>query len=276
MISAERALLSPAVRVLSRARQVLRLVVLRLPSPVQRSAASALQTLATRWPRLAGLHGLATPDLVDAETSDAADTSIESGESERARTACLADLRGNASFLDRARAARALAFIEDAETTAALAAALRDTSAEVAVEAAEALANHRGQGAILALQTALDNRDGYYSPITRAASVRSLGVHLPWEQATTIAAAVADVDPTVSLAAIAALADRDEASSTHALTAVLEDRAGFYVPLTRQAAARALLRLRRWDERRCGRLLENESDVTVRDALLALRANALS
>lgn len=270
MISTERALL-PAVRVLSGARQALRLLVLRLPRPVQHRAASALQTLATRWPRLAGLLGMAPDGAV--QTTHEADGLVESA---RARATHLADLQSSANFLDRARAARALGSVEDEETTATLAMALRDASVEVAVQAAEALANHHGPAAIAALRAALDNRDGYYNAITRAACVRSLGMLLPPEQAMPIAAAVAEVDPTVSLAAIAALADRDEAASTHALTAVLEDRAGFYLPLTRQAAARALLRLRRWDERRCGRLLESESDVTVREALVALKADALS
>jgi HEAT repeat protein len=278
MISAERALL-PAVLALSGARQVLRVLVSRLPRPVQHRAASALQTLAARWPRLASLLGLTTSSSVtvvaDREMVPTGD-GHRSVESSRLRATYLADLQRNPNFLDRVHAARALASLPDEETTAALAAALRDASAEVAVEAAEALARHRGPSATSALKAALDNRDGYYSPITRAASVRSLGMLLPPEEAMPIAAAVADVDPTVSLAAIAGLADRDDAASTHALTAVLENRAGYYLPLTRQAAARALLRLRRWDERRCGPLLEDESDATVREALVALKANALS
>jgi HEAT repeat protein len=278
MISAERALL-PAVLALSGARQVLRLLVSRLPRPVQHRAASALQMLAARWPRLASLLGMTTSSSVavvaDREVMPAGD-GHRSVESSRMRATYLADLQRNPNFLDRVYAARALASLPDEETTAALAAALRDASAEVAVEAAEALARHRGPSATSALKAALDNRDGYYSPITRAASVRSLGVLLPPDEAMLIAAAVADVDPTVSLAAIAGLADRDDAASTHALTAVLEDRAGYYLPLTRQAAARALLRLRRWDERRCGPLLEDESDASVREALVALKANAHS
>jgi HEAT repeat protein len=278
MISAERALL-PAVLALSGARQALRLLVSRLPRPVQHRAVSALQTLAARWPRLASLVGMTTASSVAAAAEREIAATGEGRrmvESSSLRATHLEDLRRKPNFLDRVHAARALASVPDEETTAALAAALRDASAEVAVEAAEALARHRGPSAIAALKAALDNRDAYYSPITRAASVRSLGVLLPPEDAMPIAAAVADVDPTVSLAAIAALADRDDAASAHALTAVLEDRAGFYLPLTRQAAARALLRLRRWDERRCGRLLQDESDATVREALVALKTNALS
>jgi len=265
MISTQRALL-PAVRLLSGARQALRLMVSRLPSPVQRRASTALQTLATRWPRLATILGVAPVrgGTTPIEPSDAV-------ESRRMRASYLEDLGASSSFDVRLRAARALASIRDEETTAALAAALRDPSVEVAVEAAEALGSHRAESAILALRAALGNRDGYYSPMTRAASVRSLGALLPPDQGALLAAAVTDVDSTVSLAAIAALADRDDAASAAALTAVLEDRAGFYLPLTRQAAARGLLRLRRWDEDRFRALLESEYDATVREALVALR-----
>jgi HEAT repeat protein len=188
----------------------------------------------------------------------------------------LADLRGAPDYRDRVRAARALSSIVDEETTGALALALKDASVEVAVEVAEALGSHRVESAIAALRAAVDNRDAYYSALTRAASVRALGTLLPADQAMTIAAAVADVDSTVSLAAIAALADRDEPASTHALKAVLEDRAGFYLPATRQAAARGLLRLRRLDESTCRALLENEFDATVREVLVALQASAMN
>jgi HEAT repeat protein len=267
------------VRVVSGARQILRLLVSRLPSRVQSRGASAVQALARRWPRFAEIIGIAT------ETRDAAPTArtvVTTDEVEgpsklaRTRTASLEALRGAADFVDRVGAARALAFTQDEETTAALAMALRDASAEVAVEAAEALGSHRGPSAVAALRAVLDNRDGYYSPVTRAASVRSLGALLPSGQATPIAGAVTDVDPVVSLAAIAALADRDEPASMDALSGVLENRAGYYLPLTRQAAARALLRLRRWDEERYRDLMENEADDDVRETLVALRASALS
>jgi len=194
--------------------------------------------------------------------------------SARARATSLEALRSATDLVDRIRAARTLASIRDEETTAALAAALRDASAEVAVEAAEALGRHRGPGAIGALRAALDNSDGYYNPMTRAASVRALGAILPSDEAALIANAVTSVDPMVSLAAIAALAERDEPASRDALAAVLENRAGFYLPLTRQAAARALLQLRRWDEEKYRTLLENEADATVRESLVALRASS--
>jgi HEAT repeat protein len=276
MISTQRARL-PVVRILSRTRHVLGLLVSRLPVPVQERATSALQALAARWPRLAGLLGLATATRGAREVDRRVAASDEVNgvvASAQARAASLEALRSAADLVDRIRAARTLASIRDEETTAALAAALRDASAEVAVEAAEALGKHRGPGATRALRAALDNSDGYYSPMTRAASVRALGAILPADEAALIANAVTNVDPMVSLAAIAALAERDEPASRDALATVLENRAGFYLPLTRQAAARALLQLRRWDEEKYRTLLENEADATVRESLVALRASS--
>ncbi|MGO9835410.1 MAG: HEAT repeat domain-containing protein [Polyangiaceae bacterium] len=276
MISPQRALV-PVVRVFSRARQTVALFASRLPSPVQQRAASALQTLAARWPRLAGLLGIpsasSSASAVGSMVAPTDDIGTVPPSTRTSSAAHLADLRGAADYRDRVRAARALASIVDEETTGALALALKDASVEVAVEAAEALGSHRVESAVAALRAAVDNRDGYYSPLTRAASVRALGTLLPADQAMTIAAAVADVDSTVSLAAIAALADRDEFASTHALKAVLEDRAGFYLPATRQAAARGLLRLQRLDKDTCRALLENEFDATVREVLVALQAS---
>ena len=73
--------------------------------------------------------------------------------------------------------------------------------------------------------------------------------------------------PSVSLAAIATLAERDESTSAGALMGVLEDRRGFYLPLTRQAAARALGRLHHYDRDRLRGVLAMEYDDAVRNAL---------
>ena len=97
----------------------------------------------------------------------------------------------------------------DPETTAALVAALRDQSSEVAEQAAEALAHHPGDVTTSALRGVVENRDGYFSPTTRASAIRSLGALLPVDDAMPIAGAVADVEAIVSLAAIATLAERD-------------------------------------------------------------------
>jgi HEAT repeat protein len=179
----------------------------------------------------------------------------------------LARLRGAGEYGGRARAALALARVIDPETTAALVAALRDPSSEVAAQAAEALAHHRGDVATSALRGVLENREGYFSPEARASAVRALGALLPAGDAGPIVGALGDVDALVSLAAVATLAERDEIASAGALMGVLEDRRGFYLPLTRHAAARALGRLHQYDRDRLHGVLAVEYDDVVREAL---------
>jgi hypothetical protein len=158
----------------------------------------------------------------------------------------------------------------DAASTAALIAALRDQRAEVAVEAAEALQRHPPELAAPALREVLDNRDGYFNASTRAAAVRALGVLLPTGKGDAVAAAASDLDASVSLAAIGALVERHEEKSEDVLLRVLEDRTGFYAPLTRHAAARGLVLLRRGDPQRVSVILQSESDTIVREALVSL------
>jgi HEAT repeat protein len=239
---------------------------------LQRLAGSVLREVALRWPELARLVGVAAPFVPTEPAGSPRDAapSVASEQAGRSRTENLALLREGPDFGERARAAQALGRVVDDETTGALIAALRDASSEVAVRAAEALASHGGDAAIVALQGVVQNVDGYVRAETRASAVRTLGLLLPANQGTAIAAAVADADATVSLAAIAALAERDEAISANALLGVLEDQGHFYLPLTRHAAARALLHLRRYDEQRVRALLEQESDAAVRETLVSL------
>lgn len=186
------------------------------------------------------------------------------------RDELVARLRASSDYAERARAALSLGELIDPETTAALVEALRDRSTEVASQAAESLARHTGDRAREALLAVLENREGYFGAVTRASAVRALGSLLPAEHGNPIATAVGDVDALVSLAAIAALAERDEILSAGTLMNVLEDRRDFYLPLTRQAAARALLRLHNYDRTRLRDLLARESDATVREALSSL------
>jgi HEAT repeat protein len=155
----------------------------------------------------------------------------------------------------------------DTRTAVQLIAALRDPSAETAVDAAEALSLHPGEATIAALRDVLFNREGYFNGATRAAAVRTLGVVLPPGGLSPVFSAVADVDANVSLAAIAAIVDRSEDGCAESLLILLEDNTGFYLPPTRRAAARGLDRLRRADPARVQALLARESDSLVRDAL---------
>lgn len=251
------------------ARRIVDFLVARLPAPAQKLAVSALHRVAGRWPALMRLVGMVPRGArTNGAPPSVVSNGVAGGVSDKVkRQETLSRLRGADDYAERARAAGALAHANDAESTAALVAALRDRSSEVAAQAAEALGHHRNAIATAALRGALENRDGFYSPETRASAVRALGSLLPESEAGVLASAVADVDATVSLSAIAALADRDERTSAQALIGVLENRAGFYLPLTRQAAARALFRLRHCDAARVRSILEGEMDQTVRDEL---------
>jgi HEAT repeat protein len=212
---------------------------LRVPGAAQRLVLLAVHRIARRWPNLARLLGIAAEPTPGSARPDGAPAP------------------GSISR-------------PDAASTTALIAALRDPRAEVAVEAAEELQRHPPERAVSALCDVLHNRDGYFSSSTRAAAVRALGVLLPMGNGDTFAAAAADLDASVSLAAIAALVDRNEGTSVDVLLRVLEDPRGFYVPLTRHAAARGLALIGPRDPRRVSALLENESDSIVREALISL------
>ncbi len=240
---------------------MLRRLALGTPKPVQKLAVSALQRLARRWPLLSRLIGLT---IVEPGAPQGNGSSVTAPAAYADSLACLV---ASDDPTARARAARDLAHSSATEVTAGLIAALRDPVAEVAVEAATALRGHSPDLAASALTEVLENRDGFYSASTRTAAVRALGGVLPRGQGTLLAAATRDTDATVSLAAIGALVDRNEQASADALLDVLEDTSGFYLPLTRQAAARGLSRIRHTSHGRIGALFDTESDSVVRDAL---------
>lgn len=280
-----RGLLTPAGRVIRR-------LLARIPPKQQQLAVTALQAATARWPQLSRLVGLfpagvpapapaprpppfratGIPSRDDDIPPTLAHPSLArpSPSASRSPDLEISQLREATDYVERARAALALSTTVTPETTSALVAALRDSSSEVAAQAAESLGRHHGAVATSALAGVVENRDGFYNPMTRASAVRALGLLLPPNQGEALVSAVSDVDALVSLAAIAALAERDETASASALMGVLENRAGFYLPLTRQAAARALIRLQNYDPDRLRRLLESEHDPAVREALTSL------
>jgi hypothetical protein len=255
-------------RWLTPAERLLRWLAPRTPGPVQRLVLPALYGWIRRWPLLAQLLGIAPEPSVAASNPPA--NPAPGG----AHAESVMRLRTSDDPAVRARAARDLARVIRPDATAALAAALRDSQAEVAVEAAEALRHHPLEAATKALGEVVENRDGYFSAATRASAVRALGSLLPPGQGAIVAATVADADAAVSLAAIAALVERDDEASAEALLTLLEDASGFYVPLTRRAAARGLLRIRLGPTGRARALLDKEADPDVREALVALRVPA--
>jgi hypothetical protein len=220
-------------RLFDPAAALLRRFVARSPRPVQRVAVAALHRLLRRWPLLQQLLDL--DPMAERGVPGGPPSAVPPGPGE-------AD-------------------------TQALVAALRDPAADVAVLAADALRAHPPHLAVPALLEVLDDGGRYFAPATRATAARSLGVLLPAWQGARLAAAVADADAEVSLAAIAALVDRGDRCAGDALLGVLEDRRGFFLPLTRQAAARGLARVRVVDAARLEAALARESDAVVRGAL---------
>jgi HEAT repeat protein len=214
---------------------------------VQKLGASALRAVAARWPLLSRLLGRIAPapgmnDLVPEGAPAPANPPRQTPSTPAV----------------------------DPQVTATLVTQLRDRSSEVAVRAAEALAHHPGETTTAALRSVVENIDGYFSAPVRASAVRSLGALLPVDDSTAITQALGDVEATVSLAAIATLAERDVGASAGALIGLLEDRRGFYLPLTRQAAARALGRLHHYDRHRLQSVLATESDEVVRESLSSM------
>jgi len=136
----------------------------------------------------------------------------------------------------------------------ALLRALRDPSAEVAAAAATAL-SHVNDPAVVAqchdaLLEVLDNHEGYFNPLVRVSALQAL-VHELRGQASMaelspLLRAIRDVDAEVSMAAIAAVAAHAPVDVViDRLSPIVLDSTGFYLPIVRNAATRALERIGR-------------------------------
>lgn len=215
--------------------ELLRRLAAHTPRRLRRFALSSQNRIVRRWPRMSGW-------LADSPAAEKGSPKAvaENGVIERP---------------------------QEAVETETLIAALRDPSAEVAVAAAEALARRPPALAVPALRTVVENKDGYFCPSTRVAAVHALKSLLPPGQGGLVADAVRDSDASVSVAAIAALVERNDDESADILLGLLEDSTGFYVALTRRAAALGLAHLRPGHSGRVTALLQNESDPEVRHAL---------
>lgn len=136
---------------------------------------------------------------------------------------------------------------QPAESLATLIATLRDPSAEVAAVAAIKLGSRREPEAAFALCEALENADGYFSPLTRVAALRAFTQRLPSAPSTgdvaTLTSLVRDIDAEVSMAAIDAVAQRAPATvAIDSLLPIVLDDTGYFLPIVRNAATRALER----------------------------------
>ncbi|HEX6245936.1 MAG TPA: HEAT repeat domain-containing protein, partial [Polyangiales bacterium] len=178
---------------------------------------------------------------------------------------------GARDFRTRLKAVQALAHHPGDENEAALIETLRDRSVEVAVDAVHSLQSLAGPRARATLRAVLDNADGYFHPLVRAAAVHALG-QLPGAPETPrVEQALYDQDAEVSIAAIAALSASAPELAREALLRVL-DQGQFFLPITRLAAARSLSRLRGVPPARVAAFAEREGDVDVREVLSELAA----
>ena len=247
---------------IDRLRPLMRILrALPWPAPLQRFTQRGLERLAARIPELA--------ELLDGKrrrppTKQAASPATELGP-------LLQQLEAR-DYQTRSKAAQALSSRTEPEASAALIRALRDRSVEVAVAAATSLAVAASDEGRAALLCVLENAEGYYHALTRAAAVHGLGALLERDSdRAAIYAALRDLDAEVSIAAISALSALGDDGVVARLLDVVENADGFFLPITRLAAARALERLHVSDGARLERLAANEGDASVSALLGRLR-----
>lgn len=221
----------------------------RVSGQVQRLGERAFARLLQRWPAIA--------DLVTEPAQAIRRRAVKSKAKSKANGASHADagpldeaalevlvvqLVAAANWQNRVSAAEALAQLDGDGVREALTRALRDTSVEVAIAAIDALARRQDRASLDALRVVLDNRDGFFSPVTRVAALAALGRMLADTELGPILALVRDMDAEVSIGAIAVIADRKSATAAEHLLPVLQDTSGYFLPLVRLAAANALVR----------------------------------
>jgi HEAT repeat protein len=243
-----------------------------VPARVQRLGSQTWQRVLARWPALADLVGDGQPR----PSATAAGTSgVRPGIEDAPADAVLltpelwcAQLRDRAAAWEaRAHAATALGQCQGPAVATALIAALEDPSAEVAAAAATALARQEDARALEALRQALENPEGHLSPITRAAALSGLADRLSGAELAPVLDAVRDQDAEVSIAAIAAVAERAPERSELHLLPVVRNEAGYFLPLVRLAATKALERTGVLGSPLAQELLGNESDSDIRFVL---------
>jgi HEAT repeat protein len=230
----------PVLGSLSKVVEVLR--GLPWPGPLQRMTERGLSHLLARIPELADLvaaSGSAREQAWDGKLRARAKSIPPAG-------AKLSDLIAQLAAADyrvRLRAVQALVHHREQQAIDALCGALRDRTVEVAVAAVSSLQIVAGRKIRVTLREVLSNDQGYYHPLVRAAAVHALGGLLSEPECAPIVRALRDPDAEVSIAAISALGASTPARAGELLLDVIENRDGFFLPITRLAAARGLERL---------------------------------
>lgn len=243
----------------------------RVSGQVQRLGERAFSRMLSRWPALGELvaepvNALRRRKRVSSKRAERA-TNAPTVLDEPALEVLVAQLVAAPHWQSRVSAARALAHLDGAGVVSALTRALRDTSAEVAIAAIDALARRPDSTSLEALRQVVDNLDGFFSPVTRVAAVSALGRLVGDAELGPIMARVHDVEAEVSIAAISVVADRNAAVAAEHLVPVLRDGSGYFLPLVRLAAANALVRAEALELRVAQELLEREGPGPVRRVL---------
>jgi hypothetical protein len=231
------------------------------PAPLQRITQRGLERLSTRIPELAELLGQKPRARRASQTRSTGSNLSE-----------LLGLLHSRDYATRLSAVQELGNHVEPEAVPALVSALRDRSVEVAVAAATTLATHGGSDATAALLAVLENSEGYYHALTRAAAVHGLGGLLVGEQRAPLHRALRHLDAEVSIAAISALSSRGGPDDAAALLAVVANADNFFLPITRLAAARGLERLPVHLSGDLSRIRSFESDPLVSEVLDRLLA----
>jgi HEAT repeat protein len=242
----------------------------QLPEEAQRFGGRAWQTIVARWPALSELsreHKVMPKNKLPRRSALRAIPVAPLPPTSETTDALIAQLMAATSWQARAGAALSLAHHDGREVVQALVRALRDPSVEVAVAAVDALVQHADADTTQALLCALQNQDGYFSPVTRVAAVSALAQRLQSEHFAPVFAAVRDIDAEVSIAAAALITERMPREASAELLHVLRDNSGFYLPIVRLAIANALERAGLLHAGVVGELLESERDPSVRRVL---------
>lgn len=233
------------------------------PAALQRVTQRGLERLSARIPELAYFLGGRARDAAPFEVR--ADHTLD-----ELLTRVVAS-----DYHVRAQAAQALANRSEAAAFDALVLALRDRSVEVAVSAATSLSILGGDAARDALLQVLENHEGFYHPLSRAAAVHGLGLLLGRTERAPLHRALRDVNAEVSIAAISALSANPTPETREVLLQVVGNEDGFFLPITRLAAARGLERLPgSCSASELDGVLARENDPLTRTALERLRAQA--
>ena len=136
-----------------------------------------------------------------------------------------------------------VAKVSDPAAVARLIAALRDIDADIARDAAIELGRLGNASAIQPLIEVLNNTDGYFNGVVRAAAAGSLANFRDERAFLPLLQAVSDPMAETSAEAVRALATIGDARAVGALIETVRNRDGFFLGTVRLAAVRGLIQL---------------------------------